>query len=123
MLMAGAESQRLPFTLHDDYAPNWDFTFGGSKIILTCSLNEMTQTSLPHAQLHVSFGGEQASPEVTPSSASQPSQNSWSLKWASLLQERSKLRFWVTSGTSQQLQAHPGTTATAMVSHHSLLLL
>ena len=59
--MAGAESQRLPFTLHDDYAPNWDFTFGGSKLILTCSLNEMN-VSLPHAQLHVSFGGEQASP-------------------------------------------------------------
>ena len=64
-LMTGAESQRLPFTLHDDYAPNWDFTFGGSKLILTCSLNETSHTSLPHAQLHVSFGGEQASPKAT----------------------------------------------------------
>ena len=65
--MAGAESQRLPFTLHDDYAPNWDFTFGGSKLILTCSLNEMNglNHTLPHAQLHVSFGGEQVSPEAT----------------------------------------------------------
>lgn len=59
--LVGIDSQRLPFTLHEDYAPNWDYTCGGSKLLLTCSLNEMREASVPTAQLHVSFGGEQAS--------------------------------------------------------------
>jgi hypothetical protein len=51
----------LPFILHEDYAPNWDFICGGSKLILTCSLNAPNNVNIPSAQLHVLFGSEEAS--------------------------------------------------------------
>lgn len=51
----------LPYRLHEDYAPNWDFTTGGARMILTCSANDDDFEVPVDAQLHVSFDFKEVS--------------------------------------------------------------
>lgn len=45
----------LPYKLLDDYAPSWDYTTGGSKMILVCEIDDENVTVPQDARLHVAF--------------------------------------------------------------------
>ena len=49
----------LPYRLHEDYAPSWDFVGGGARMILTCSANETNFEVPMDAALHVSFDSKE----------------------------------------------------------------
>lgn len=52
-------SSAEPFEILD-YTPDWDFTSGGSKLIVTCSLVDQMSTDIdPHVRLYVMFDQEQ----------------------------------------------------------------
>ena len=49
----------LPYRLHEDYAPDWDFVAGGARMILTCSVNDASLDVPLHAALHVLFDSKE----------------------------------------------------------------
>ena len=56
--MEDTGSAPLPFEILD-YTPDWDFTTGGAKLIVTCSFTDQTNLDVSNARLHVMFDNEQ----------------------------------------------------------------
>lgn len=56
--MTDVASRPHPFEILD-YAPNWDFTTGGAKLILSCNFQEQAGLDVSNEFVHVMFDREE----------------------------------------------------------------